>query len=266
MKASPSVGDPTTREQRDRALFDRIAANYAAKDLRHSSREPRRQRLERTVRQCGGHLGHLLEVGCGVGFAAEYLAGGYESYTGVDHSAELVHFAKQYNGGENRTFECASITDFAPQRTFDSILMIGVLHHLSEPVSVLKQLATLLSAEGSLFINEPQRGNPALSLLRLLRKELDPDYSRDQVEFSEIELRRLFEHAGLSVEISPQGVLSTPFAEARVLPEAIWRPLARAATALDPWLEARLEGTWGRRLAWNLVAVARPTRAGRSNG
>lgn len=96
--------------------------------------------------------------------------------------------------------------------------------------------------------------------------ETSPAYSRDQVEFSELELRQLFERAGLSVDISPQGVLSTPFAETRLLPEPIWQPLARVATALDPWLEARLEGAWVRRLAWNLVAVAQPKRATRSRG
>ncbi len=49
-------------------------------------------RLVQTLCHCRRNTGDLdiLEVGCGAGFAAEYLSGFYRSYTGIDHSEELI--------------------------------------------------------------------------------------------------------------------------------------------------------------------------------
>jgi SAM-dependent methyltransferase len=248
--------EPTIADE-DRALFDRIAASYAQKDLRESSRGPRQQRLHQTVKTLGGRLGHVLEVGCGAGFSARYIDGWYDSYTGVDYSSELIRYARQHNGGAGREFVCTDIGDFAPTRRFDVILMVGVLHHIPDAAGALEKLRGLLTGGGAVVVNEPQRGNPAISALRWIRKRVDRDYSSDQVEFSEPELTGLFEEAGYTVESFPQGILSTPFAEARPLPERLSRALSRVATAIDPALERFMTGTFARQLAWNVVVVGR---------
>ena len=61
--------------------------------------------------------------------------------------------------------------------------MIGVLHHIPEPESVIKLLSKILSPQGVIVINEPQAGNPIIGLLRKIRKKIDNNYSSDQVEF-----------------------------------------------------------------------------------
>ncbi len=64
----------TGRESRDQALFERVAADYHRKDLLPAHRRARRHRLMQTLRSvelpadCS-----ILEVGCGAGFAADYL-------------------------------------------------------------------------------------------------------------------------------------------------------------------------------------------------
>lgn len=248
----------TSTEDQDRALFDRIASSYAQKDLRESSRLAREQRLRQTVKTLGGRLGHVLEVGCGAGFTARYLEGSYDSYTGVDYSSELVRYAQLHNGGPEREFVCANIKDYAPPRRFDVILMVGVLHHIPDAAEALANLRRLLTADGVVVANEPQRGNPAISALRWVRKRVDRNYSSDQVEFSEPELLALFERSGYDVECFPQGVFTTPFAETKPLPDRMSLTLSRLAAAVDPALERLIAGRRARRLAWNVVVVGKP--------
>jgi len=248
-----------TRELQDRALFDRMAASYAQKDLHECSRVAREQRLRQTLNAAGVRPKHLLEVGCGAGFTARYLADSYETYTGVDYSSELIRYAEHYNRGPQRSFVCSNINGFSASRKFDVILMIGVLHHMPDPAETLARLRSLLAPEGVVIANEPQRGNPVISSLRWLRKRVDLKYSSDQVEFSEAEIEALFERSGYEVESVPQGIFSTPFAETRPLPEMMSLPMARLATAVDPALERLIGGPRARRLAWNVVVVGRPT-------
>ena len=251
------MGESKT-EEADRALFDRIARDYVRKDLTASCRIAREQRLRQTLAPIGARVGHLLEVGCGGGFAARYLDGLYETYTGVDYSEELIGYARQYNAGPGREFLSANIKDFEASRRFDVVLMVGVLHHMPDPAAILARLRGLLAPGGVVVVNEPQRGNPAISALRWIRKRVDPSYSPDQVEFSEGELRALFERSGYGVQSFPQGLLSTPFAETQPFPHAISLALARLATKVDPALERFMQVTPARRLAWNAVVVGTP--------
>ena len=54
----------------------------------------------------------------------------------------------------------------------------------------------------------------------------------------------------------PQGLLSTPFAEVIVPPQASMRKLAALACALDARQERRL-GRWLHPLTWNVIAGGR---------
>ena len=188
----------------------------------------REQRLRQTLKRLApARMGKLLEVGCGGGFTAEYLADLYESYTGIDHSEKLIRYAEVHNDGPNREFICADVRDFDTENRYDVMLMIGVLHHIAEPEKVLAKLRRLLTPNGVVAVNEPQSGNPMISALRWLRKRVDRNYSIDQVEYSEPELVRLFERAGVYLDSYPQGVLvgrprrdSAATASARAAPRA----------------------------------------------
>src|SRR5690606_439912 len=151
------------------------------KDLKECCRVAREQRLRRTIRSLPVPMGRVLEVGCGGGFTAQYLEGLFESYTGVDHSAELIRYAEAHNGGPDREFVCSDIFAYRTDARFDLVLMIGVLHPIPEPQAALEKLRGLLSPHGVVAVNEPQSGNPLVSALRWVRKRIDPNYSRDQV-------------------------------------------------------------------------------------
>jgi SAM-dependent methyltransferase len=254
---------PSRHQQRDIALFDRIAADYGRKDLLPASRQARALRQRRTLRLVPDTATlHVLEIGCGAGFGADYLAGRCASYTGIDYSAQLIALAQARHAHTPRvTFAVANAKDFRPERPFDLAFLIGVLHHVDNMPAALAQARDLLAPGGWLVINEPQPGNPLVRLLRRLRKRADDHYSEDQRELAEAELRTLFTSAGFTdLRLRGQGFFSTPFAEV-VMP---CQPLARLASALacalDPWVEG-LPQPLLRGLCWNLIAAGRKPSA-----
>ncbi len=200
---------------------------------------------------------HLVEVGCGAGFSSRYLDGSYDSFLGIDYSAELIGIADRLHTRDDVRFECANVRDFEPRQAIDAIVMIGVLHHLDAVAEMMLHLKSLLRPGGLLIVNEPQRANPVVSALRALRKRTDHNYSEDQVEFSAREIRDLYRDAGFDLlAMSPQGLFSTPFAEVPLRPDWWWSPISMVACAADSTLE-RLPGWTRSLLAWNVIAVGR---------
>ena len=247
-------------EKLDQKLFDEIAEHYVRKDLVSYCRIARKQRLVSSIKNISKPVNNMLEIGCGAGFTAEYLAGHYDVYEGLDYSKNLITYAKRYNSSERANFICTNIKDYEVKKQYKMILMIGVLHHMPNPEDVLRNLKDYLTPAGVIVVNEPQKGNPIIGLLRKVRKIIDSKYSSDQVEFSSSELREMFTACGYSVHIFSQGVLSTPLAETSFLPAFIGLPLAWLARILDPLLEALLSVSFLRKLSWNIVVEGRPQK------
>jgi SAM-dependent methyltransferase len=247
-------------KESDRELFDSIADNYVRKDLRGYSRTARKLRLKTTLKNIPVPVGSILEIGCGGGFSAQYLNGQFNRYLGVDHSEKLITYARKYHRRPGVAFVCTDIDNFKTVEKFDVILMIGVLHHLTEVGEVVDNLKPFLKESGVIIVNEPQKGNVVIALLRKLRKLLDARYSSDQVEFSGKELEELFTRHGYRVSSFCQGFFSTPLAESLVWPDVIGTPMVLLAKLLDPAAEKFLAMAGLGKLTWNIVVEARPER------
>jgi SAM-dependent methyltransferase len=252
------ASSPDSREGRDQRLFEDIASAYCRKDLLPASRLARCHRLRQTLEAVPLPAGAvLLEVGCGAGFSAAYLAGYYGAYVGIDYAEPFIAYARQHHQCQGATFEVSNIKSYQSDRRFDVVFMIGVLHHIEQLEEALPAMLTLLKPGGWFVANEPHPGNPLIRLARVIRKRLDPHYASEQQELSAAELQHLYRQAGLvDIGIIPQGLLSTPFAEVILQPQAIMQGLAALACAID----ARLERWLGRLLqplTWNLIAVGR---------
>jgi SAM-dependent methyltransferase len=85
----------------------------------------------------------LLDIGCGIGQYSRITEG---EYLGVDLNARYVEHARNRRRGENREFRCADVTTLHTEGlAFDVVLMVDVLHHLSDD-----QCVELLGAAGRL--------------------------------------------------------------------------------------------------------------------
>jgi ubiquinone/menaquinone biosynthesis C-methylase UbiE len=246
----------TDHATRDRALFDQIAEKYCHKDLLPATRHARRHRLFQTLKSVQiSPRADVLEVGCGAGFAAKHLEGRIGSYCGVDYSGNLIHYARVHNSGPEIEFVAANIKDFQPGKSFDLIFAIGLLHHFDDLDSMLESTVRLLKPGGWFIANEPQPGNPLISLARRVRKCIDSHYSAEQKELTANSLLSACERAKLSsVQIVPQGIFSTPFAEVSLHPQWLFAPVSYLACFIDNIVE-RLPAKAFHNLTWNLVVA-----------
>lgn len=250
----------SSREDRDRQLFDTIAQRYERKDRHPTARIARAHRLHRTLAilplEGGRILPRMAEIGCGAGYAAEYLEGSYSHLSGIDHSSELISLAQDRHGERtNVDFIAADVLAWQPMQKFDVVFAVGVLHHLTELSRVLVHVHTALRPGGWFVVNEPQPGNPLIHLARRIRKRLDPTYSAEQVELSGSLLRKAFAQAGFdSIAEAPQGYFSPPLAEVPIPLGPLGPAIARMASTTDRFLE-RTVGRVAPSLSWNVIVA-----------
>lgn len=251
-----------SREQRDQALFDRIAARYARKDSLASSSAHRREKLFFALApllERNGDLGTVVDVGCGAGGPSVYLRGRYQRYIGIDYSQELIAAARHLHRDNSQAeFIAANIKEPGlPAHVADLVLCDGALHHMTGLDQVMKALAGIAKPGAFIVAIEPLRSNPLIAGMRRLRGWLDRSYSRDQISFSRDDLEALFAEIGVAdIRFRWQGFFSTPFAEMPLAPQFLFVPLGRLAAMLDRRLQAHLPGVM-RRLAFNIVASGR---------
>lgn len=251
-------------ETKDRALFNQISGDYFKKDMLQASSMARRHRLQKSLESAGLESTHkILEIGCGGGFSAKYLDGHYADYLGIDYAETMIEFAQTYWDIPHASFRAINIKDLEPEcKDFDLIVMIGVLHHMTDMENVLIKLKTHLKPGGKIVANEPQPGNPLITLMRRVRKRMDPAYSNEQRELSDKEILKAFRSAGyVNIHLHPQGFFTTPFAEVDLKPQWLMTFLASLACRLDDCL-GKFFGPRLIRLSWNLIVTAENPAAG----
>jgi demethylmenaquinone methyltransferase/2-methoxy-6-polyprenyl-1,4-benzoquinol methylase len=105
-----------------------------------------------------------LDVGCGVGLYAQWLAeaiGPRGHVTGIDHVPERIVAAQRLAGavlGADRLlFQPGDGTAIAAaDKSFDWVWCADVLHHIDDPVLALKEFRRVLRPGGRIIIKESQ--------------------------------------------------------------------------------------------------------------
>lgn len=118
----------------------------------------------------------LLDVGCGAGRLAIMAAYGGAEAVGFDFSASAIAIAELNSRSAGRPvhFEVADIDTFAAtaEQSFDLITLVGVLEHVQDPLSTLRDLQRLLKVGGLLVVSCPNfinaRGFSYMTVLSLL--------------------------------------------------------------------------------------------------
>jgi 2-polyprenyl-3-methyl-5-hydroxy-6-metoxy-1,4-benzoquinol methylase len=92
--------------------------------------------------------GKILDVGCGYGFLLSYLNNSWDRY-GIEPSQYAASIARQK--GITILSEYIDQVPLAPH-SFDVILLIDVMEHLSDPQHMIKRVFDLLKKDGTLLI------------------------------------------------------------------------------------------------------------------
>lgn len=246
--------DKFKRGESERTHFNAIAEKYVKKDTFPPSRRARKLRVLQTIRGVKrSPLPDILEVGCGAGYASEYLRGRYSGFTGIDFSSGLIGLAESVHQYPDAEFLRADLYGYDPGRKFDLIVIIGVLHHMEDIPRAIEVCRGMLKPGGMMAVNEPQDANLLVRFVRKLRAKYDSTYSPDQEQLDRKELATLFSDAGFKdISIRPQGFFSTPFAEVMLKPSFVFLPLSMAGCAMDRLME-KVFGRFLHGLSWNII-------------
>ena len=145
--------DNTTRQQKERALWDKQAGGYDRRTL-GMFEEAYEQSIERT-RSVVKPYDRVLEIGCGTGIIALGIAPDVASVTGTDISPEMVEVARrkaQRQEIDNVTFQVGDGYDLPfDDRSFDAVLIFNTLHVVKEPEALLAEAHRLLKPGGPLI-------------------------------------------------------------------------------------------------------------------
>lgn len=118
-------------------------ANKASEQFQDSIR-----RIIETLSKKGG-ITEVLDLGCGIGRAANPILDSGVEYTGVDISPEAIEDAKaSVKGGK---FVVSDLLEFEPEKAYDVIFASWVLVHFVEDLDwerMLKKIANMMSSAG----------------------------------------------------------------------------------------------------------------------
>lgn len=105
---------------------------------------------ERLVRE--GHLGRVVEFGCGTGFYTEVLARKANTLLATDISPGMLELAKRQVKAANVTFQTEDCQHTSlPDDTFDAVF-ISLVIHFTEPRRTVVEMHRILRPGGTLII------------------------------------------------------------------------------------------------------------------
>jgi ubiquinone/menaquinone biosynthesis C-methylase UbiE len=129
----------------------------------------------------------LMDIGAGFGRLAEFYAG-YEQVVMLDYSRSLLRQAQQRLGRDGRIVYVAANFYAMPfvERSFDSVLMVRVMHHVEDVPSLLGEVARVLTGAGVYLLEfASKRHLKAILRYALGRQQWSP-FAREPYEFVDL--------------------------------------------------------------------------------
>lgn len=249
-----------SKQAKNHELFDRIAGDYAKKDVVRSTAVVRKHKLLKSVDFLLGSekgLGTIIDIGCGVGAPSWFLDGHYDTYIGIDYSEKLIEQAELQKRSDKASFVAVDLTNMQLDVEADVVLAVGVLHHITELDAVMTSIKGIAKPGAYFVAIEPHRMNPIAQLMRGVRKKVDTSYSEDQCFFKPSELVDLLERNGFEdISYKFNGFISTPFGEVILNPQWLFSRISQMAVFIDSVLDKILPG-FLKFMSWNVIIRAK---------
>jgi ubiquinone/menaquinone biosynthesis C-methylase UbiE len=181
---------------------DRILDQFTRQAVPFASAAPIRDQaaLDRVVRAAGARPDDTaLDVGCGPGLLACAFARVVRQATGIDLTPAMLAQARKLQleqGLSNLTWQEGDITSLPyPDHEFSIVSCRYVLHHLEDPLTVLKEMARVCRPGGRVVVADMAPAPEKADALNRMERLRDPSHVRG---LTLAELVDLFRKAGLS--------------------------------------------------------------------
>lgn len=124
------------------------------------------ERVRRYLWVCGvlENVSKILDVGCGYGYGADYLARELDcSVLGIDTDFEAIQYARRTYCRRNLSFQLMDATRISLQpESFDAVVSFEVIEHLADPIGYLEGIRTVLKPKGLFILSTPNKRYTAL--------------------------------------------------------------------------------------------------------
>jgi SAM-dependent methyltransferase len=99
--------------------------------------------------------GRVLDMACGEGYGSAVLARGASSVLGVDANPEAFDHARWRYRADNLRFERGLVETHGESGSFDAVVFLQTIEHVTDAGAVLRHLRTLLAPGGVLYVSTP---------------------------------------------------------------------------------------------------------------
>jgi ubiquinone/menaquinone biosynthesis C-methylase UbiE len=129
----------------------------------------------------------LLDVGAGFGRLSEFYSG-YDQVVLLDYSRSLLHQAQAHLGrGPRMVYVAASFYSMPfVDGSFDTAMMVRVMHHVEHVASLLGEVARVLSSSGDYVFEFASKRHLKAILRYALRRQQWSPFDRSPYEFAEM--------------------------------------------------------------------------------
>ncbi|MEL7281285.1 MAG: class I SAM-dependent methyltransferase [Pseudomonadota bacterium] len=190
----------TTTPKPSARFWDKIAQKYARQPVKdQSAYEAKLAELKSLLHRDDA----VLEVGCGTGTTALFLASQVAQYTATDISPEMMkiaHDKREAAGADNLTFHVATSTDQMPEAPFDAVMAFSLLHLVEDLPATLEALHSQVRP-GGLFLSKTfclaEAGFAIRVMVKLMRLV---GYAPHVLSLTHSELQQALRNAGFEIE------------------------------------------------------------------
>lgn len=98
----------------------------------------------------------LIEIGCGEGAFLKIVQHNVSCIVGVEYNEQAIK-ASRKNGFSIYT---SDEYDAIPKNYFDAVVVFHVLEHVADPVNFIKNLTTLITNNGKIYLSVPNQDGP----------------------------------------------------------------------------------------------------------
>ena len=152
-RGAPSAGQRAVKSYRRAKFWDWIAARYARTPVADEASYQKKLQITQDYLRPGMEV---LEFGCGTGSTALIHAPHVKHIHAIDISSRMIEIARgkaEAGRARNISFDQSSFDDFyAPDRSFDAVLGMSILHLLENRDAVISKVYRLLRP-GGIFVS-----------------------------------------------------------------------------------------------------------------
>jgi ubiquinone/menaquinone biosynthesis C-methylase UbiE/uncharacterized protein YbaR (Trm112 family) len=129
----------------------------------------------------------LLDIGAGFGRLSEFY-GGYDQVVMLDYSRSLLRQAQSRLGRDGRILYVASDFYSMPflDSSFDSVMMVRVMHHVEQVPRLLREVARILASSGTYVLEFASKRHLKAALRYALRMQRWNPFDPAPYEFAEM--------------------------------------------------------------------------------